>query len=133
MEIDCLEVALAYWQQTAAWEDACPQAGTVVDLGCGSGILAHDVTQAAYSVVGIDVSDAMVAIARDRAPQAEFRFSSFFSADFPTCVAVTAIGEVLNSSRISKLARIPMYPEVSGRRRSVNLSDDWICTVPKTN
>jgi methylase of polypeptide subunit release factors len=46
--------------------------GTVVDLGCGSGILASIVSQAGYRVIGMDISDAMVAIARERAPESEF-------------------------------------------------------------
>ena len=70
--------------------------GTVVDLGCGSGILAHHVLEAGYGVVGVDVSDAMVAMARKRAPGAKFHVGSFVSTALPRCVAVTAIGEVLN-------------------------------------
>lgn len=72
------------------------RAGTVVDLGCGSGVLASVLAEGGYHVVGIDVSDAMVAIARTRAPSAEFRVASFVSAELPRAVAVTAIGEVLN-------------------------------------
>src|SRR4029079_18008282 len=70
--------------------------GTVVDLGCGSGILAGIVARAGYHVIGFDFSDAMVAIARQRVPDAEFFTSSFISATLPSCVAVTAIGEVLS-------------------------------------
>lgn len=70
--------------------------GTVVDLGCGSGILSRALIDAGYDVLGIDVSDAMVALARTRAPKAKFRVGSFVSTDLPTSVAVTAIGEVLN-------------------------------------
>lgn len=69
------------------------RSGVVVDLGCGSGILASIVSDAGYRVTGMDLSDAMVAIARKRAPQAEFYVRSFLSADLPDCVAVTAIGE----------------------------------------
>ena len=69
--------------------------GTVVDLGCGSGILASALVETGYHVVGIDVSGAMVTLARTRAPNAEFRVGSFVSADLPVSVAVTAIGEVL--------------------------------------
>jgi SAM-dependent methyltransferase len=70
--------------------------GTVVDLGCGSGILAGAVVEAGYQVVGIDMSDAMVALARARAPNAEFHVGSFISVALPTSLAVTAIGEVVN-------------------------------------
>lgn len=70
--------------------------GTVVDLGCGSGILARAVVDAGFRVVGIDVSEAMVALACTRTPEAEFRVGSFLSAKLPACVAVAAVGEVLN-------------------------------------
>jgi SAM-dependent methyltransferase len=68
----------------------------VVDLGCGSGILAAAVLSAGYHVLGFDLSDAMLALAAKRAPRAEFRRESFISADIPACLAITAIGEVFN-------------------------------------
>jgi SAM-dependent methyltransferase len=70
--------------------------GTVVDLGCGSGILASLLVDAGHDVVGIDVSNAMVTLARARAPKARFLVGSFVTVDIPECVGVTAIGEVLN-------------------------------------
>jgi SAM-dependent methyltransferase len=76
--------------------DAGCRAGTVVDLGCGTGILAGHLVNAGYRVIGIDVSEAMVARARAAVPDAEFRIGSFVSTDLPACVAVTAVGEVLN-------------------------------------
>lgn len=69
--------------------------GLVVDLGCGSGILAGLLHDAGHRVVGIDLSEALVEIARTRVPDAEFRVGSFVTAEIPACVAVTAIGEVL--------------------------------------
>jgi SAM-dependent methyltransferase len=71
------------------------RARTVVDVGCGSGILAQALTEAGYDVIGIDVSEAMVALARIRAPGAEFRVGSFVATDVPECAAVAAVGEVL--------------------------------------
>ena len=70
--------------------------GTVVDLGCGTGVLASHLGEAGYRVVGFDVSESMLALARTRAPKAKFHVGSFVSAALPECVAVTAIGEVLN-------------------------------------
>jgi SAM-dependent methyltransferase len=67
--------------------------GLVVDLGCGSGIWAEALCAAGYEVLGIDISEAMVALARRRAPRAEFRAGSFLDADLPPCAAVTALGE----------------------------------------
>lgn len=70
--------------------------GLVVDLGCGSGIWARELTEAGYDVLGIDVSGAMVEIARRKVPGAVFRVASLFEAELLRCVAVTSIGEVLN-------------------------------------
>jgi SAM-dependent methyltransferase len=70
--------------------------GLVVDLGCGSGLLARELTDAGYNVLGIDISEAMIERSRQRVPEAEFRVGSLFEADIPPCGAVTAISEVLN-------------------------------------
>ena len=43
--------------------------GLVVDLGCGSGIWAAEASRAGYDVLGIDQSEAMIALARKRAPR----------------------------------------------------------------
>jgi SAM-dependent methyltransferase len=68
----------------------------VVDLGCGSGIWAQELCGDGYRVLGIDLSPAMIDLARKRVPQAEFRGGSFLSIDIPSCAAVTAIGEIFS-------------------------------------
>ena len=70
--------------------------GLVVDLGCGTGLLARELIDVGYRVFGIDISEAMIELARKRAPEAEFRVGSLFEVGIPRCRAVTAIGEVLN-------------------------------------
>lgn len=70
--------------------------GLVVDLGCGSGLWARELLRVGYRVLGIDISEAMVEIAREKAPGAEFRVGSLFEAPIPRCDAVTAVSEVLN-------------------------------------
>lgn len=70
--------------------------GLVVDLGCGSGLWARELTKTGYRVLGVDISEAMIGIARGRVPDADFRVGSLFGADLPPCDAVTALGEVLN-------------------------------------
>ena len=70
--------------------------GLVVNLGCGSGILARELCDAGYRVLGFDISPAMIEIARRHAPGADFRLGSFLTAKLPCCVAVTAVGEILN-------------------------------------
>lgn len=66
----------------------------VVDLGCGSGILAEALGAAGHRVLGFDLSESMLKLARRRAATAEFRRESFVRARLPRCDAVCAIGEV---------------------------------------
>ncbi len=71
--------------------------GLVVDLGCGSGILARIVIDAGYDALGVDISSDMVTLARDRAPTGDFRVGSLHDLAIPDgCIAVCAIGEALN-------------------------------------
>lgn len=70
--------------------------GLVVDLGCGSGIWARELSRAGYDVLGIDISRAMIEIARKRVPRGEFRTGSLLRAKLPMCDAVTSLGECLN-------------------------------------
>ncbi|MCP2729365.1 class I SAM-dependent DNA methyltransferase [Limnofasciculus baicalensis] len=70
--------------------------GLVVDLGCGSGIWAKALTQVGYDVLGVDLSYAMLDLARAKAPKAKFQQGSLLKFNLPTCNAVTSIGECLN-------------------------------------
>jgi SAM-dependent methyltransferase len=70
--------------------------GLVIDVGCGSGIWARELSMAGYGVLGYDISPAMVAIARKRVPRGEFFAQPFLTAKLRPCVAVTALGEVFN-------------------------------------
>jgi SAM-dependent methyltransferase len=70
--------------------------GLVVDLGCGSGIWARALANSGYEVVGVDISPAMIGIARQRVPEAQFHIQSFVEFPIPACRAVTALGEVFN-------------------------------------
>jgi SAM-dependent methyltransferase len=70
--------------------------GLIIDLGCGSGLSALELTKAHYQVLGVDISEPLIAIARTRVPSAEFRVESFFKTDIPSCNAVISIGECLN-------------------------------------
>jgi SAM-dependent methyltransferase len=70
--------------------------GLVVDLGCGSGILAEMLCNSGYDVLGIDISPAMLDMARRRVPEAEFRCESLLTAELPASIAVVAVGECFN-------------------------------------
>jgi SAM-dependent methyltransferase len=70
--------------------------GLIVDLGCGSGLWAEQLLKNGYRVLGVDISEAMIRIARRRAPRAEFHVGSLFDVDLPPCNAITSLGECVN-------------------------------------
>jgi SAM-dependent methyltransferase len=79
--------------------------GLVVDLGCGSGIWARALLDAGFQVLGVDLSPDLLAIARERAPEARFVQASVLDADLPPCAAVTAMSEVVNYAADPRLGR----------------------------
>src|SRR5262249_43106923 len=70
--------------------------GLVVDLGCGSGIWARELADSGFRVIGVDISPAMIQLARQRVPEADFEVGSFVQFHIPACRVVTALGEVFN-------------------------------------
>ena len=70
--------------------------GVIVDLGCGSGIWAKELADAGYQVIGVDISPAMIELARQSVPEARFHIGSFVRFRVPSCRTVTALGEVFN-------------------------------------
>lgn len=75
----------------------------VLDVGCGSGLLARALLAEGFAVLGVDASPAMIAIARDHAPAANFRVVRLptglpAGADgaLPEADAVVSTGHVLN-------------------------------------
>ncbi|MDP9193720.1 MAG: class I SAM-dependent methyltransferase [Acidobacteriota bacterium] len=77
--------------------------GLIVDIGCGSGILARAMTNAGYDILGIDASPAMIDLARTTAPDARFELASFDEATLPKCNAIIAMGEVLNYGTLARV------------------------------
>ncbi|SVC54106.1 uncharacterized protein METZ01_LOCUS306960, partial [marine metagenome] len=53
--------------------------GHIVDLGCGSGILAKSLADNGYTITGVDLSHDMITLAKKRVPNANFVTSSFYS------------------------------------------------------
>jgi SAM-dependent methyltransferase len=127
----------------------------VVDLGCGSGVFAARLVEAGHDVVGVDQSAAMLALARRRAPGAQFRRGAVWEAALPSCDAVTALGEVFNYrfEDVGERALIRLFARVYGAlrpggifvfdlalvgrlgarmpRRSFTLGEDWACLVER--
>jgi ubiquinone/menaquinone biosynthesis C-methylase UbiE len=50
---------------------ACPPPARVLDVGCGTGVLAARLAGLGYRVTGLDPSDGMLELLRERAPEVE--------------------------------------------------------------
>ena len=107
--------------------------GRWVDLGCGSGILARAASELGFDVVGVDVSSAMLDLAREQAPTARFVEASAFDTEVPPCVAVTATGEVLGYLTNGETGgTLPdRLAELLARvRRALSPRESWSSTWP---
>ncbi len=69
---------------------------TVLDVGCGSGLLARRLLDAGFAVHGVDASPAMIALAREQAPQARFDVLRLPSDALPAADGVVSTGHVMN-------------------------------------
>lgn len=70
--------------------------GLIIDLGCGSGKLVQKLSQHGYPTMGVDLSPELIEIAKEQSPQTEFLLQSIWEMNFKPCVAVSAIGEIMN-------------------------------------
>ncbi|HEY1338704.1 MAG TPA: class I SAM-dependent methyltransferase [Bryobacteraceae bacterium] len=91
--------------------------GLVVDLGCGSGRWACQLTRRGYAVLGIEQSAAFVRIAREVAPSARFVRGSLWNVNIPSCDAVTAIGECINYVLRRRSAPAPLFRRIHNALR----------------
>ena len=66
----------------------CPPQSAILDLCCGTGQLAKELTARGYRVIGVDGSEQMLRYARQNAPRADFYCADARSFDLPTDFAV---------------------------------------------
>jgi ubiquinone/menaquinone biosynthesis C-methylase UbiE len=79
-----------------------PAGTTILDLGCGTGVpTAKILTESDHRVVGVDVSEGMLKLAREQVPAADFRRDDIrtLPADYGTFQAVTAFFSLLMLSK----------------------------------
>lgn len=118
---------------------------SVLELGCGSGIVAKHLTRAGFDVAGIDASPAMIRMARRNAPKAKLKVGSW-AGPLPKADAVIAVGEVFNYGaaallpvfrRIRKAARLLAFDFAGPGRaeqktsKSFSLGRDWAVLVKR--
>ena len=101
--------------------------GTIVDSGCGSGVLARALVQAGFETIGFDASPAMIALARQTAPDASFFLSRFADARLPECDAIVMVGEVLNYGTWTEVAQFVATARSALRPGGVLLFDVAEC------
>jgi SAM-dependent methyltransferase len=75
--------------------DHLPAGGSVLDVGCGTGVLAQRIAEAGYEVSGVDPSQGMLSVLERSAPAVEAKAGSGTDLPFPDdrfdlvyCVAV---------------------------------------------
>ncbi|OJF12325.1 class I SAM-dependent methyltransferase [Couchioplanes caeruleus] len=101
-------------------ESLVPATATILDLGCGTGVpTAKIFTESGHRVVGVDIAEGMLRLARDQVPAAEFVRADIreLPDNFGTFGAVTAFFSLLMLSRadIEKtLGRIAGWLEPGG-------------------
>jgi SAM-dependent methyltransferase len=70
--------------------------GSVLEIGCGSGLLTRFLTDAGHRVLATDASPAMLALAEQTAPAAETRRLTLPDDPLPPADAVVGVGHALN-------------------------------------
>ncbi|GAA2705318.1 methyltransferase [Actinoplanes palleronii] len=79
-----------------------PAGAAVLDLGCGTGVpTAKVLTESDHRVVGVDIAEGMLRLAREQVPAAEFVHANFAELpdNFGTFDAVTAFFSLLMLSK----------------------------------
>lgn len=74
----------------------CEPGARILEIGCGSGGLTRALVKAGYRVLGVDISSAMIRLARRKAPKAKFRVASWYTFTPPPCDAIVGTGHCLN-------------------------------------
>lgn len=70
--------------------------GLIIDLGCGNGIVAKELLDDGFKVLGIDKSEALIEIAKSHAPNGNYEVGSFFEIKLHKCMSVISTSECLN-------------------------------------
>lgn len=67
----------------------------VLDVGCGAGPLTRALSEAGFEVTGVDTSAALLELAREKAPGAQFVNASAYEIELSGYDAIVAVGEPL--------------------------------------
>jgi len=81
-----LHVEYDHWAAflTALFDREINPPRRIIELGCGSGVMAEKLSRCGYQITGYDRSQAMIAVARGKIKDDNLRFETATFADFPT-------------------------------------------------
>ncbi len=65
------------------FDELLPKTGKILDVGCGSGYGVRYLVEKGYSVIGVDISESMLKIAKETVPKAEFIEADMTKLTFP--------------------------------------------------
>lgn len=116
-----------------------PEAGTVLDLGCGSGVpVARSLVAAGHRVTGVDISEVQVSRARELVPGADFVRADVTAlelppASFDAVVFLYALIHVPVEEQPALLERVASWLRpggwflcVTGHRAWTGSDDNWL-------
>lgn len=90
-----------------------PEGAHVLDLGCGAGEPSTRLLAERFSVVGVDISDAQLELARDRVPSAEFIHGDITEVSFSEA-AFAGITAFYSVSHIPREAHGELFRRIAG-------------------
>ncbi len=94
-----------------------------LDLGCGNGALADDLTKAGFTVVGCDPSESGIQFARQAVPQVSFYQAGVY--DDPSAIAETDFDMVVSTEVVEHL----FYPRYLPRFAAAKLKPGGILVI----
>ena len=113
--------------------EGLPEGTRVLDLGCGGGRPYSEYLSARFDVVGVDISQRQLAMARGFVPEATFLLADMASLPFgnATFGAITALYSIIHLPRAEHAAlfsRIRELLEPGGRVFGVMGQSDWVAS-----
>lgn len=131
--------ATKYQAWLSELREAIPAGGTVLDLGCGSGLpVALNLTEAGFDVTGVDISDVQISRARELVPRAKFIRADVTTVDFSpqsfdAVVSFYALIHIPVKEQLPLLASIAtwlrpgaLFVATTGHQASTNAEENWL-------
>lgn len=111
---------------TDSLRNAIPTGGHILDVGCGNGVISRHLGQFGYQVLGIDISDKAIAVAKSKNTLPNVRFEVISAED------LTAQGK-FDGAICSEVLEHLHHPEVLLNTLYKSLKDDGILVVTVPN